>query len=144
MKVKEIEDVNSVIQLHEKIFNKPFPLQSYYKKNSIYKVDIYVYEENSNLLGYSIVVDQEKEKNFYAWYGGVLPKFQGRGITEKFFKVLIENARKKGYKSITLATTNSRPNMIRLAVKMGFEIYDLKKRNYGEGNKIYFQYKILS
>ena len=89
MKVKEIEDVNSVIQLHEKIFNKPFPLQSYYKKNSIYKVDIYVYEENSNLLGYSIVVDQEKEKNFYAWYGGVLPKFQGRGITEKFFKVLI-------------------------------------------------------
>ena len=104
---------------------------------------IFVYEKESELIGYSIIVDQENEKNLYAWYGGVLPELQGNGITQKFFDRLIKLAIDKEYLSISLATSNIRPHMLRLAIKMGFDIVDLKKREYGEGNKIYFKYKIL-
>ena len=79
----------------------------------------------------------------YAWYGGGLPKFQGKGITQTFFDNLIALARKKDYSSVTLASSNIRPHMLRLAIKMGFDIYDLKKREDGEGNKIYFRYKLF-
>lgn len=33
--------------------------------------------------------------------------------------------------------------MLKIAIKIGFDIDDLKKRDYGEGNKIYFKYKIF-
>ena len=46
------------------------------------------------------------------------------------------------YKSITVATRNLRPHMLRFAIKKGFDIYDIKKRDTGEGNKIYFRYQI--
>ena len=95
------------------------------------------------MIGYSIIVDQNQEKNMYAWYGGVLPKFQGKGITQIFFENLIELAREKDYLSVTVASSNIRPHMLILAIKMGFDIYELKKREGGEGNKIYFKYKLF-
>lgn len=143
MTIKEIQDINVIMPLHNEIFGKEFPITSYYKKSKTNKLYIFVYEENSKLFGYSIIVDQEQDRNLYAWYGGVLPEFQGRGINSIFLDYLIELARKKDYLSVTLATTNIRPHMIRLATKFGFDIYDLKKRESGEGNKIYFRYKIL-
>ena len=99
--------------------------------------------KNRRKIGVSIVVDQEDKKNLYAWYGGVLPEYQGRGITQIFFDKLINLAKEKEYDSVSLATSNIRPHMLRLAIKMGFDIVDLKKRETGEGNKIYFEYKIL-
>lgn len=143
MIIKEIYDINAIIPLHNEIFGKAFPISSYYKKCKTNKLYIFVYEDNSDWLGYSIIVEQKKEKNMYAWYGGVLPGFQGKGITRIFLENLIDLARKKGYLSVTLASTNIRPHMLRLAIKMGFDIYDLKKRTDGEGNKIYFRYKLF-
>ena len=102
-----------------------------------------MYEEEKKLLGYSIIVDQHEKKNLYAWYGGVLPEFQGNGITAAFLEYIIAIARAINYSSVTLASSNLRPHMLRLAIKMGFDIYDLKKRDYGEGNKIYFRYSVL-
>ena len=95
MIIKEIQDINIIIPLHVEIFGKAFPISSYYKKCKTNKLYIFVYEEDSDLIGYSIIVDQNQEKNMYAWYGGVLPKFQGKGITQIFFENLIELAREK-------------------------------------------------
>lgn len=143
MIIKEIQDINIIMPLHEEIFGKSFPIESYYKKCKKNKLYIFVYEVNSERIGYSIIVDQNQEKNMYAWYGGVLPKFQGKGITQKFFENLIEFARKKKYASVTVASSNIRPHMLILAIKMGFDIYALKRREEGEGNKIYFMYKLF-
>lgn len=143
MIIKEFQDINIIIPLHEEIFGKPFPISSYYKKCRTNKLYIFAYEEDLNLIGYSIIVDQNSERNMYAWYGGVLPKFQGKGITRIFFENLIEFAREKKYLSVTVASSNIRPHMLILAIKIGFDIYDLKKRETGEGNKIYFKYNIL-
>lgn len=143
MVMKEIHDINIILQIHKEIFGREFPISSYYKKSCTNNLYIFVYEENAKLIGYSIIVDQSTEKNLYAWYGGVLPEYQGRGITQEFFNKLIKFAEEKGYISISLATSNVRPHMLTLAVKMGFDIVDLKKREYGEGNKIYFKYRIM-
>ena len=143
MIIKEIHDINIILSLHERIFGKEFPISSYYKKCKTNNLYIFVYEEETKLIGYSIIVDQADKKNLYAWYGGVLPEFQGKGITQTFFDRLINFAKENEYISITLATSNIRPHMLALAIKMGFDIVDLKKREYGEGNKIYFKYKIM-
>ena len=143
MIIKEIHDINIILPIHNEIFGKEFPISSYYKKSQTNSLYIFVYEEDSKLIGYSIVVNQKEKKNLYAWYGGVLPEYQGRGITQIFFDKLINLAREKEYDSVTLATSNIRPHMLSLAIKMGFDIVDLKKRETGEGNKIYFEYKIL-
>ncbi len=142
MKIRQIYEIAEVIPLHQVIFGREFPLQSFYKKKRENDILIYVYEEESIKIGYSIAIVQEQEKNIYAWYGGVIPEYQGNGITKVFFEVLIEYAQKMNYSTITVATSNLRPHMIIFAVKMGFDIYDLKKRETGEGNKIYFKYHI--
>lgn len=142
MIIKQIDDVEVIRPLHKEIFNTDFPISSYYKKRKTYNLYIYVYEEKCKLLGYSIVVDQEDLQNLYAWYGGVLPEAQGNKITDCFFDKLFNLAREKNYKSVTVASYNTRPHMLRYAIKKGFDIYDIKKREYGSGNKIYFRYLI--
>lgn len=142
MLIKQIYDVEVIKPLHKEIFGTEFPTSSYYKKRNKYDLYIYVYEQDCEFLGYSIIVDQADIQNLYAWYGGVLPEAQGNGITDSFFDRLIELAREKHYKSVTVASYNTRPHMLRFAIKKGFDIYDIKKREYGSGNKIYFRYLI--
>lgn len=140
MEIKQIYNINEIIPLHNIIFGKEFPMQSLNKKKREADILMYIYEEENVKIGYSIVIAQKREKNLYAWYGGLLPEYQGNGITKQFFEDLIKYAYKMGYSTITVATSNLRPHMIIFAVKMGFDIYDLKKRSTGEGNKIYFKY----
>ena len=143
MQIIELNSIDSIVDIHEKVFGSTFPYDSYEKKCQKGNIYLYGYFENEQIVGYSIVVSQDEEKNLYAWYGGLLPKYQGHGITVKFFDMMVEKARELQYNSISLATTNCRPNMLRLAIKYGFDIYDIKKREYGEGNKIYFKYNIF-
>lgn len=143
MEICQIDDVNFILNLHSEIFGKDFPIKSYEKKSKQNELLIFIYKEGEQLVGYSIIVVQKEVNNLYAWYGGVLPRYQGRGINKKFLEFLIEYARKQNYDSVTLASSNMRPHMLRLAIKLGFDIDDIKKRNFGDGNKIYFKYKIL-
>lgn len=143
MEIRKIEDINSILVLHNEIFGKEFPMQSYEKKTKQNKVLIFVYEEEFEFIGYSIIVVQNEINNLYAWYGGVLPKYQGKGLNRQFLEFLLEYARNNNFSSVTLASNNMRPHMLRLAIKLGFDIYDIKKRDFGDGNKIYFKFQIL-
>lgn len=142
MNIKQIYNINEIIPLHQIIFGEEFPLQSFCKKKRNNDVLIFVYEENGSNIGYSIAILQTEERNIYAWYGGIIPKYQGMGITKRWFENLFEYAKNNNFQTITVATSNLRPHMITFAVKMGFDIYNLKKRETGEGNKIYFKYTI--
>lgn len=143
MTICEIFDIEQIAPLHQLMFGKSFPYESYNKKVKEHHVYLYAYYEEESIIGYSIVIDQEDERNLYAWYGGLLPEYQGNGTTTKFFDIMVRRARDLNYGSITLASTNCRPHMLRLAIKYGFDIYDIKKRDYGEGNKIYFRFSVL-
>ncbi len=142
MKIVEISSIEAIVPLHEQIFEVAFPYESYEKKCRESKVLIYAYYDQENMIGYSLIVVQEEKKNLYAWYGGTIPSYQEKGITKEFFQILIQKAQELHMESVTLATTNIRPNMIAFAVNYGFDIVDIKKRDSGEGNKIYFQYWI--
>lgn len=142
MKIVLEHELCEIPRLHAEIFGEDFPYESYEKKLEFHRIFIYVYYEDEKAIGYSLVIDQADEKNLYAWYGGLLPKYQGNGLTAQFFDIMHEKARELGYKSISLATTNARPNMLRLAIKYGFDIVDVKKRDTGEGNKIYFKFYV--
>lgn len=142
MKIKKTDNINTILPIHKKIFSEEFPLENYYNKIKKYDVDIYIYEENKKIIGYSLVVNEKDELNYYAWYGGVIPQMQGKNITSVFFQYLKDLAYKNNYKSISLATHNTKPYMIILAVKLGFDIYKVKQRNDDNGNKIYFKYFI--
>lgn len=142
MRIIELNSVAPVIPIHEKVFGESFPYESYAKKLQNHSAYIYGYYIDDEIVGYSIIIGEQQEKNLYAWYGGLLPEYQGHGVTVQFFDIMCEKARELNYISISLATTNCRPNMLRLAIKYGFDICDIKKRDYGEGNKIYFKYYI--
>ncbi len=142
VRITELDSIEQIRQIHEEIFGMPFPYESYEKKAKLHTLYVYGYYEHESLVGYSIIINQAMEKNLYAWYGGLLAEYQGYGTTIKFFDIMVEKARELEYNSISLATTNCRPNMLILAVKYGFDIYDIKKRDYGEGSKIYFKYPV--
>lgn len=143
MKVELIKEISIILPLHKQIFGKEFPMASYIKKGKCNKFYIFIYKIDELIVGYSIIVRQEEISNLYAWYGGVLPKYQNKGINREFLEYLLCFARDKGYSSVTLASSNMRPHMLRLAIKLGFDIEDIKKRTTGDGNKIYFKYKIF-
>ena len=68
------------------------------------RIFIFVYYEYGEKVGYSIIVEQKEINNLYAWYGGVHPKYQNRGINRKFLEELIQFAKEGNYNSITLAS----------------------------------------
>ena len=136
------DNVGDIIQVHSEIFGSEFPMKSYEKKKKEHKIYIFTYVYEGKQVGYSIIVEQSDINNLYAWYGGVIPEFQGKGINDKFFDFFISFAREHLYNSVTFATTNMRPHMLILGIKKGFKIFDIKKRETGEGNKIYFKYQI--
>lgn len=143
MEIREMKDISEMLELHKKIFGQEFLVEGYLKKKKKYTIQKYFLEISKQNVGYFILVDQQEEKNIYIWYLGILPEYQGKGLGSKVINKAIEIASKKRYKTVTVATTNLRPNMIKLLLKNRFDIYDLKKRKENEGNKIYFKYEIL-
>lgn len=144
MKIVSTSNINEILDIHQKIFNMDFPVESYLKKCKLYQCLIYKYIEDKKIIGYSIIIKKDAEKELYAWYGGLDPSYQGRGYTNQFFDYLIKYGKDINYDTLTVATSNLRPHMIVFAIKKGFDIYDLKKRETGEGNKIYFMYNLKS
>ena len=142
MKIKEINDLKVIQDLNKEIFGFDFSEDIFNHKRKKYPIKMYIYEDDKKYIGYSLVVDEYDKKNYYAWYGGVIAGFQGKKITSNFFEFLISLARENDYHSVTLATHNNKPHMLILAIKMGFDIYNIKIRDDENGNKIYLKYVI--
>lgn len=142
MKMALENDLRDVTRLHQEIFGEDFPYESYREKLRLHNVYIYVCYEGESAIGYSLLIDQHEEKDLYAWYSGLLPAYQGDGLNVQFFDVMVEKARELGYQSLSFATMNDCPNMLRFAIEYGFDIVDVKKCNAGEGNIIYLKFFI--
>ena len=142
MRIKKINDLKVIQNLHKEIFGLDFSIDNFKEREKRNPILIFVYEEKNELIGYSLVIDEIEQKNYYAWYGGVKGSYQGKKSTPMCFKYLIQYARKNNYKSVSVATHNNKPHMLILAIKMGFDIYNIKIRNDENGNKIYFKYYI--
>lgn len=143
MNIEQINDIEQILELHYKIFGEKFIMSGYEKKKQQYKLYMYLFKDESIPIGYGVIVDKSEEKTLYVWYAGVIPEYQGKGLVSIFFQKTINLATEKSYAKVTTATTNLRPNMMKLLIKNNFDIFDIKKREEHEGNKIYFKYDIL-
>ena len=144
MEIKLCSSYNEILALHKEIFGNDFPIASHYKKikNSNNNILYYKLIDNNVDVGFSAIIDEKDNKNFYCWYGGVKLEFQGKGYISRFLDFILNLANSNNYKSVTFATTNERPHMLILGIKKGFEIYNIKVRENSKDNKIYFIYDL--
>jgi ribosomal protein S18 acetylase RimI-like enzyme len=90
------------------------------------KNTILVYNKNGYAIGRELEWDFVNDKNFgkentfYLISIAVVPNHQGEHIGDKLLKQFEIEARKRGYRRLTLHTNNK--HMIRLAVRSGFRI----------------------
>ncbi|MDO5557513.1 MAG: hypothetical protein Q4G05_04655 [Clostridia bacterium] len=143
MEIKRVNDINLILTVHKEIFQIDFDIQNYQKRAQQYPIYIFIYMKKKKIIGYSLIIDEQEDKNLYFWYGGVVQSEQGKGITNRIFDIAISMAKSKAYKSITVATLNKRTHMLKFAIKKGFNIFKVKKRSENNDiNKIYFKYNL--
>lgn len=143
MIIKKVENLDLIVEVHNKIYLNLFPMESLKaKKEKKYNLINYEFWLDNTIIGYCIILDKEKEKTLHAWVGGILPAYQGNGFFSKFYDWLIEEGKRKKYKHITGNTDNYKFNIIRMMIKKGFYILSTGKGNYGDGVKIYLRYDI--
>ena len=143
MIIKEVQNINLILEVHKKIYLNPFPLKSLEsKKERGNNIINYEFWEDNIVIGYCIIIDKKEEKTLHAWVGGIIPQFQGKGYFSEFYDWLKELGKSKKYKYITGNTDNYKFNIIRMMIKKGFYILSTGKSNYGDGIKIYLRYDI--
>lgn len=67
-----------------------------------------------------------------------LPEFRGKGLSETLITKLIDEAKQKGAKKITLAVNQKNTNALSLYKKLGFTIATEKVRETKDGKRDYF------
>jgi len=137
------KDISDIIQVYPKIFIFPFQEKEYDEKiKKGYDIFPVEFLEENKLTGFCFVIDKHTNSSLHCWIGGVLPEYRNMGVFGGFIDWIIEYASKNEYAHITLNTDNSKPDIIRMLVKYGFDIFNIEETRYGDGKKIMFIYNI--
>lgn len=138
------KDLDIIRQLHKHIFMDTFPEDKYFRRiEKGQKLYSFIFlDDNGSAAGYGIAV--EDRPNLHMWIGGVLPNFRKMGIMGKFFGFMEEFARENNYQWLTLHTDNTKINLLRMAIRHGFDIYDTRPSNYGNGSGLRLRRRITS
>lgn len=137
--------VDNIISIYPEVFLVPFPEESYYEKiKKGYHVFHVEFWEQEKLIGFCLVIDKKEEAVLHCWIGGILPKYRKKGVFSGFLDWIIQYGSKYHYAHITLNTDNNKPAMLKLLVKYGFCIIDVKKSEYGDGHKLISIYDICT
>lgn len=134
--------LDKIKELHSQIFMEAFPTHKYYKRiNKGQKIFSFIFlDDEGNAVGYTIVVDNVP--NLHLWLGGILPSFRNMGIMGKFFKFIEDFALKNNYQWLTLHTDNIKINLLRMALKHGFDIYDTCTSDYVNGTGLCLRHRV--
>lgn len=126
-----IEDFDKVIGLLNSIFEK-FPGHVEYTSAEVYERvsrsnDPLILMANleNRLAGFAICYEGKLAGFYHMRELGVDEEFRGQGIATKLYEEVEKFARDNGYKGVTLNTFNKFKASLRLAIKRGYEIYDL-------------------
>lgn len=122
-----------VMKLHNKIFAQFRDGEEYTAERSHEKIkdsrDPMIFEarnDDGRLAGF--IIGYERIPDYYhIWQLGVDKEFRGRGVATSLYEVVERFAQEHGYKGVTMNTFNKFRNNLRLALKRGYQIYDLEK-----------------
>ena len=130
--------IDEVVAISENIpeFIDP-PQASEYKRRLTYAPHlILVAWIEDQAVGFKVGYERDPDGSFYSWMGGVLPKFRILGIAKLLANTQENWAWERGYRTIRFKTRNSHTAMQIFALKNGFKILDLEKRDKLEEYRI--------
>ncbi len=128
-----IEDFDKVIGLLNSIFEK-FPGHVEYTSREVFQrvsrskdPIILMANLDDRLVGFAICYEGRLAGFYHMREIGVDGEFRGMGIASKLYEEIEKFAKESAYKGVTLNTFNKFVDSLRLAIKRGYEIYDLDK-----------------
>lgn len=135
--------IQEIIGISQKIpeFHSPYTMDEYEKRlfDKGYLALKATY--NGQEAGFKIGYELDKD-TFYTWFGGVIPEFRQHGIATMLAREQEKWAAAHGYLWIKLKTRNYLKSMLVFALKRGFHIIDIEKRDRLEENRIILQKKL--
>lgn len=140
IKVKEIEidEVDKVVDVlnHLPEFAAVFYKQKLLDRLLKYESIILVAEYAGKLIACKVAYNRYFDGSIYSWLGGVLPPYRKQGIALLLQDKLEAEARKQFFHSIRMKTRNQHIEMLRFALKNGFQICGFQEKERLEDARI--------
>lgn len=135
------EDLKEITEINKIVFGGTKTIEQIKEKLSlsIYQTPhITLGRIDGKLVGYGMGYF-EKGKKYYLWMFGVLSEFRKCGIGKRILEEQIDFAKSKGYKKFILKTSNKWKDMLRLTIKMGFDIVGFKANEWENNSAIWLE-----
>ncbi|WML50178.1 ribosomal protein S18-alanine N-acetyltransferase [Neobacillus sp. PS3-34] len=128
------EDIDQILNIEHLSFATPWSKEAFY--NELYQNQFAVYivlEEGGKIIGYCgvwIVLDEAHVTNV-----AVLPEYRGRKFGDALMRKLIEVAKEKGARTMTLEVRVTNHIAQSLYRKMGFQNGGIRKNYYTDNQE---------
>lgn len=123
------EDIDQIIKIEELSFATPWTRQSFENELNLNQFAVYlVLEKEGQIVGYCgmwLIVDEAHITNI-----AVLPDFRGQKLGEAILRMIMEVAKKRGAKTMTLEVRVSNTVAQSLYRKLGFMNGGIRKNYY--------------
>jgi len=123
------EDIDQILKIEELSFATPWTRQSFENELNLNQFAVYlVLEKEGQIVGYCgmwLIVDEAHITNI-----AVLPEFRGQKLGEGILRMIMEVAKKRGAKSMTLEVRVSNTVAQSLYRKLGFMNGGIRKNYY--------------
>ncbi len=142
IRLSDQKDLQSIVQISQKSFSKPWPGHEYLKIANYQDYAIYVYEKKA-ILAYAI---------FYFPYGGedielleiaVDPTYRNQKIARQFLATVLKDFKSKNYLNLFLEVHQKNQIAIHVYEQLGFEIIGIRKNYYAYQEDAYVMRKRL-
>lgn len=136
---KTLDDLKVVEDIEKKIseFKIPYTKKQYLNRLRDRKYSIFFAIDEGKTVGYA--VSYGKGDKFYIWTVAVLKDYRGKGVAKELLENSIEAGKEFGYRKVFLKTRNTFKNMIFLALKFGFKITNVTKKEDTNQNRIWME-----
>jgi [ribosomal protein S18]-alanine N-acetyltransferase len=123
------EDIDQILKIEELSFATPWTRQSFENELNMNQFAVYlVLEKEGQIVGYCgmwLIVDEAHITNI-----AVLPEFRGQKLGEGILRMIMEMAKKRGAKTMTLEVRVSNVVAQSLYRKLGFMNGGIRKNYY--------------
>ncbi|WP_066057326.1 ribosomal protein S18-alanine N-acetyltransferase [Robertmurraya korlensis] len=123
------EDIDQILKIEELSFATPWTRQSFENELNLNQFAVYlVLEKEGQIVGYCgmwLIVDEAHITNI-----AVLPEFRGQKLGEAILRMIMEIAKKRGAKTMTLEVRVSNEVAQSLYRKLGFMNGGIRKKYY--------------
>lgn len=136
---KTLDQLNIIENIEKQVseFKTPYTKNKYLSRLKNRKYSIFFAIEKNKEVGYA--VSYGKADKFYIWTIAVLEEYREKGVAKELLEKSMQAGKELGYNKVYLKTRNTFQNMIFLALKFGFKIVNLTKKENEDENVIWME-----